>query len=141
MIRRFGLFLVCLPVAFGYHWLTKDKRMKKALGNVSQFAELNTARAEQKPVLVSIEPPGCQWAAHATEEIAKVRPKLEERYLFMELRTNTITTSGTDPFDYLTDKCHVGLCLFNPSSGKVKDLEELINADDLERELVAFAQP
>jgi hypothetical protein len=141
MVRRLGVFLMCLLIAYGCHWLTKDRRMKKALGNVSQFAELNTARAEQKPMLVSIDPPGCPWAAHATEEIAKVRPKLKDRVVFMELRTSVVTTTGSDPFDDLTSKCHVGLRLFNPSNGKVKDLDELIEADELERELVAFSAP
>lgn len=139
MLQRAAIFVIVVFAVTGYRWFTKDKRLEQALHNSSQFSEINTAKAQQKPLLVSIEPPGCPWGAHAAAEIAKVQPKFAERYVFLEIKESMLVTSGNDPYNYLSAKCPQGLCLFNPTSGKVKGLDEMIIADDLERELVAFA--
>ncbi len=140
MIRKLALLLLALPVAFGLHAVTRSKRMQRALSNTSQFEPINSARAQNKRLLVSIEPPGCQWAQHAAQEIGQVQAKFVDRYVFMQLQVGTVATNGTDPFDYLSSKCEAGLCLFDPAGGAVKALPELIAAADLERELETFAR-
>lgn len=140
MARRLVVLLLCLAGGFAVQHVTKKQRLAKALAASSQFAPINTARAEHKPMLVSVEPPGCSWAAQARAEIAKVQPKFDDRYVFLELETGSISTTGAEPFDYLANECEQGLCLFDPSSGKVKALDVSITAEALERELVSFAQ-
>lgn len=140
MNQKLVIFGASLLIAYGYHYLTKNKRLRLALQSSSQFSEINTARLENKPMLVSIEPPGCPWSAHAATEISKVQPQFRDSYVFMERVVNVIATDGKDPFDYLMAHCDVGLCLFNPASGAVKKLDGMISAESLDQEMTQFAQ-
>ena len=140
MNQKLVIFGASLVIAYGYHYLTQNKRMRHALQSSSQFSEINAARLENKPMLVSIEPPGCPWSEHAANQIAQVTPQFRDRYVFMEKVVNVISTNGKDPFDYLMAHCDVGLCLFNPASGAVKKLDGTISAENLRQEMTQFAQ-
>jgi hypothetical protein len=129
------LALLVTPV-----WLkvTKKSRMKKYLAAPSRFAEINRARAEGKPLLFSVVLPGCPWASHAAEQVAQMQERLGDRYVFLQVGSS-VETSGTEPFNVMTESCHRGLCLFDPSRGKVEELEETTSVDELAARMERFA--
>ena len=134
------LLAIALALIVGTVWsaVTKKSRMKKSLAAPSRFAEINRARAEGKPLLFSVVLPGCPWATHAAEQVSKMQERLGDRYVFLQVGS-TVETSGTEPFNVMTDSCRRGLCLFDPSHGRVEELEETISVEELAVRMERFA--
>ena len=131
--------VLALAGAFAYSKLTHRARLQEALRAPSQFGEINAARDDGKPLLMSVLLPGCPWAAHANDLLAGAKDVFGDRYHYLQVSGAGITTNGKEPFDYLASKCTGGLCLFHPKSGRVEQLDEMLPAEQLKTAMTAFA--
>ncbi len=140
MHNRLLILLVALACAYGWSQWQQRPRLQRALQNPSQFAQINEARASDKPLLFSMLLPGCPWAAHAAVQIPAMQAKFAGRYIFLQLTNGVVSTSGHEPFDYMAAKCSGGLCLFDPARGRVVQINEMISADALASAMERFAR-
>lgn len=138
MRTRLAALVIALLVGTGVSAVTKKARLKKSLAAPSRFEEINRARAERKPLLFSAVPPGCPWAAQAQEQVEKMRERLGDRYVFLQVG-GAVESSGEEPFDVMAESCQGGLCLFDPTRGRVEALEETISVDALAARMERFA--
>lgn len=141
MRNRLIVAVLALVAAFAYSKVTQRTRLKEALAAHSQFEPINEARAAGKPLLMSVLLPGCPWAARANAQLVEMKGHFGDRYVFFQLQGAAVTTSGRDPFDYLASKCTGGLCLFDPTSGRVEQLDEMMPEADLKARMEAFSGP
>ena len=139
MQKRLVIAVIALVAAFVYSKATQHSRLRKALENPSQFEPINQARAAGKPLLLSVVLPGCPWAAHANVLLEEMKGSFGDRFVFMQLAGSSLATSGHDPFDYLAQKCPGGLCLFEPRSGRVEALDEMMPPAELKARMERFA--
>lgn len=137
-MRNLMITLVAIAAGLGFLKYREKARFQAALERPSQFAEINQARGENKPLLFLAVPPGCPWAAHAAQTLPEVKAHFGDRYVIFQTG-GMVQTQGNEPFDYLAHHCSKGMCLFNPGTGKVAELDEMLPSDQLIAKMEQFS--
>jgi hypothetical protein len=94
----------------------------------SKYKKLNMAIEKKNPLIVHINVPNCPHTEKRKKFLKELPSSIKKRYFYEQLG-NRIEFKSPDPMMYILKKCNGELCLFDPTSKKVK----FVNARKLDQ--------